>query len=351
VRTYYDEYQAALHAKEWTWDDMPFYRGKGARQSIAPLHDLDYLDVYERVYGRRVGCNGIGLLREVALTRITEAHGLGLIPDVDLCRHQQEEYARVLKGEGVTVHWIEQGDTATSAGAPLEATWAPQELLVVNGGAIVPKPGRMAPPSGRAEFLAHWAFWHLNIPTLRTIAGTGVAEVGATAWLAQDVYVVGLSPAYNQEGLDQLLETVRLTAAVDDLKVLTIRCQGALYFDPQTGASAHVTDLIAPLDVDKVLLYPAGIDTENLLWLERNGYQMIEADMEEHVESHVCNLKILEPGKVVMAAEAERTIEKVRDAGVEVIEVPYSAFHDAGAGFHRTTMEIHREPGPSLADR
>jgi N-dimethylarginine dimethylaminohydrolase len=315
VGTYYDDYQAALHDKEWTWDDMPFYRGKGARQSIAPLHDLDYLDVYERVYGRRIGGNGIGKLREVALTR------------------QHEDYARVLEGEGVRVHWIESDDEAGEVAG---------QLLMVNGGAIVPKAGR---PGGGAESLAHWAFWNLNIPTLRTIAGTGVAEVGATVWLAQDVYVAGLSPAYNQDGLDQLLETVRLTAAVDDLKVLTIRCQGELYFDTQTGASAHVTDLIAPLDVDKVLLYPAGIDTENLLWLERNGYQMIEADMEEHVESRVCNLTILEPGKVIMAAGAERTIAKVREAGVEVIEVPYSG------GFHGTTMELYREPGPLMGDR
>jgi N-dimethylarginine dimethylaminohydrolase len=316
VRTFYDEYQAALHDKEWTWDDMPFYRGKGARQSIAPLHDLDYLDVYERVYGRRIGSNGIGKLREVAL--------MGTQPD---------EYARVLESEGVTVHRIDPDEKTPPAAG---------ELLMVNGGAIVPKAGRTG---GGAEFLAHWAFWNLNIPTLRTIAGTGVAEAGATVWLAQDVYVVGLSPAYDRDGLDQLLETVRLTAAVDDLTVLTIRCQGALYFDTQTGASAHVTDLIAPLDVDKVLLYPAGIDTENLLWLERNGYQMIEADMDEHVESRVCNLTILEPGRVVMAAEATRTIEKVREAGVEVIEVPGTG------GFHSSTMELYREPGPSLGDR
>jgi N-dimethylarginine dimethylaminohydrolase len=316
VRTFYDEYQAALHDKEWTWDDMPFYRGKGARQSIAALHDLDYLDVYERVYGRRVGSNGIGKLREVALMRT-----------------ERDEYARVLEGEGVTVHWID-GDEKVNPAAG--------ELLIANGGAIVPKAGRTG---GGAEFLAHWAFWNLNIPTLRTIAGTGVAEAGATVWLAQDVYVVGLSPAYDRDGLDQLLETVRLTAAVDDLTVLTIRCQGALYFDTQTGASAHVTDLIAPLDVDKVLLYPAGIDTENLLWLERNGYEMVEADMDEHVESRVCNLTILEPGRVVMAAEARRTIAKVREAGVEVIEVP------GAGGFRGSTMELYREPGPSLGDR
>jgi N-dimethylarginine dimethylaminohydrolase len=78
---------------------------------------------------------------------------------------------------------------------------------------------------------------------------------------------------------------------------------------------------------------------------------VIEADFEEHVQNDVCNLKILEPGRVVMAAEATRTVEKVRAAGVEVIEVPYSGFQHAGGGFHCTTMEIYREPGPLMGDR
>ena len=372
MATFFDDYQRHLHERRWTWDDIPFYEGRGARQSIAPLHDLDYLDVYERVYGRKMGCNGIGKLREVALTRITdvenqvyderfpyaadpaflEAHGLGRVPDIDLCRRQQEEYAAVLEGEGVTVHWLDWGDAPMGAYGPLQATWAAQELLIINGGAVVPKLGWHPFSFGRTEYMAHWAFWNLNIPTLLTISGKGaVAEAGATVWLAQDVYVVGLSAAYNQAGLDQLLDMVRLTAGVDHLEVLTIRCQGKLYFDRTTGASAHVTNLIAPLDVDKVLAYKPGIDTATLLWLERNGYEVVEPVFAEHVRNDVCNLKILEPGRVVMAAEAKGTIDRVRAAGVEVIEVPYSGFQHAGGGFHCTTMEIYREPGPLLADR
>jgi N-dimethylarginine dimethylaminohydrolase len=252
----------------------------------------------------------------------------------------------------VTVHWLDWGDAPMGAYGPLQATWAAQELLIINGGAVVPKLGWHPFSFGRTEYMAHWAFWNLNIPTLLTISGKGaVAEAGATVWLAQDVYVVGLSAAYNQAGLDQLLDMVRLTAGVDHLEVLTIRCQGKLYFDRTTGASAHVTNLIAPLDVDKVLAYKPGIDTATLLWLERNGYEMIEPVFAEHVRNDVCNLKILEPGRVVMAAEAKGTIDRVRKAGVEVIEVPYSGFQHAGGGFHCTTMEIYREPGPLLADR
>ena len=366
MTTQFDEYQKALHERRWTWADIPFYHGPGTRQTVSELHDLDYLDVYERVYGRRMGCNGIGKLREVALTRITEAenqvyderhpyvhdrafldaHGLGRIPDIPLCQDQQERYAEVLESVGVTVHWIDWGEAPMSAFGPMQAMWAAQELLVINGGAVVPKLGWHPFSFGRTEWLSHWAFWNLNIPTLLTIHGTGVCEAGATVWLAQDVYVIGDSAAYNEEGREQLLSAVRLPAGVD-LQGLTIRCQGPLYFDHKSGATAHVTNLLAPLDLHTVLAYPPGIDAGTLIWLERNGYTVIEADFEDHVSHDVCNLKILEPGRVIMAAEARRTVGKVRAAGIEVIEVPYSGFQAAGGGFHCTTMEIYREPGPA----
>ena len=259
--TDFDRYQAFLQQKKWTWDDVPFYK-KGEKLDITPWHDLDYMDVYEKVYGRKMGCNGIGKLREVALTKISEAenqlydsrfpyvndmtflegHGLGQIPDIALCQRQQEHYAKTLEDNGVRVHWIDWGEYPVSAFGPMQAMWAPQELFIINGGAVVPKLGWHPFSFGRTEFLSEWAFWKLNIPTLLTITGTGVCEVGATMWFAQDVYVVGLSPAYNQEGLDQLLPVVRRTAQVDDLKVLTVRCQTDRYFDKRTGATAHVTN-------------------------------------------------------------------------------------------------------------
>ena len=179
-----------------------------------------------------------------------------------------------------------------------------------------------------------------------------MAEAGATVWLAQDVYVVGLSAAYNQAGLDQLLPLVELTAGVEELKVLTIRCQGALYFDRTTGASAHVTNLLAPLDVDKVLAYKPGIDTATLLWLERNGYHVVEADFEEHVAKR--RLQPEDPragprGDGRRGPAHDREGAGGRRRGHRGSRT--RASRHAGGGFHCTTMEIYREPGPLLADR
>ena len=309
MTTQFDLHQRALYEKRWTWDDIPFYHGPGGRQTVSEFHDLDYLEVYERVFGRKIGANGIGRLREVALAD----------------RVENDEYAELLEAAGVAVHRLE------SVGA---------DLLVVNGGAIVPKP---ADPSGfgRAERLSQWAFWDLNIPTLLTIHGTGICEAGATVWLAQDVFVVGESIAYDEDGREQLLDVVRLTSGVAELHVVTIRCQGNVAFDAGTGAAANVSDLIAPLDLQTVLAYPPGIDAGTLIWLERNGYTVVEATREDQIHCNVCNLTILEPGRVLMAAEATETVGRVRAAGIEVLEVSYSG------GLHRATLQLRREPGPS----
>jgi N-dimethylarginine dimethylaminohydrolase len=372
-RTQFDEYQQYLRDREWSWDDVAlFYEGRGTEQSIVPLHALDHLDVYERTYGRRIGANGIGRLREVALSRITdaddrvfdealpyvhapelmEAHGigrrgLGRLADIDACRSQQETYAQVLEDAGVTVRWIEWPEEPVGAYGPMHAVWAAGELLLVAGGAIVPKRGRDPLSIGRAEWLSRWAFWNLNIPPLLTVAGRGIAEVGTLVWLAEDVFVAGDSIAYNEDGLEQVLPVVERSARVPDLHVITIHCQGEHYFDRDTGQAAHVDNLIAPLDVDKVLCYTPGVDTAALLWLQENGYLIVPAEFEDHVRHKVCNLTILEPGRVVMPADARITVERVRQAGVEVVETPYSGFNAAGGGLHTATLQIYREPGPS----
>ena len=370
--TQFDEYQERLRTRTWSWDDVAlFYDGPGTEQSIVPLHDLDYLDVYERTFGRSAGANGIGRLREVALTVITdaenriyandlpyaaapgllEAHGAGprglwRLEDIDLCRSQQEAYAETLDAAGVTVHWLDWSEHPVSAYGPMHGMWAASELLIVSGGAIVPKRGRDPFSIGRGEWLSRWAFWELNIPTLLTVTGKGIAEVGTTVWLADDVYVIGDSIAYNDDGWEQVLPVIECSARVPELHVLKLHCQGEHAFDSDTGQAAHVDNLIAPLDVDKVLCYTPGIDTSALLWLRRNGYQIVPADFDDHAGHKACNLTLLEPGRVIMSAEARVTIERVRAAGVEVIETPYGGFHAAGGGLHTATLQIHRDPGP-----
>ena len=357
--------QEKLSAGGFTLSDIPGYV-PGVFPEPETWHNIDYLDVYSRVWGREIRGNGIGKLREVALTEITSNEYNPIFEedpaffhkweesydtlDVKLMQDQSAMYQDLLEANGVIVHRIEFPDPPVGAFGPMMYMWAARELLVLNGGSVIPKLGFSALSFGRPEYLAWWAMTHLGIPPILTITGKGVCEAGPCFFLAEDVFVAALSVAFNQEGLDQLLPVVKRSTGLDEVHNLIIRTATRDYFDPGSGASAHPDMIIGPLDTDKVILYPGGIDFETLSWLVRHGYQIVEIERDEQVLYAPANLTLLEPGHVIMHAGAEKAIAGVRKLGVEVEVLPYGEFLKAGGGVHCSTMEILKDPGPALGD-
>ena len=362
------ETQAAIASGGFTLDDMPGYV-PGEPPSIDTWHHMDYLDIYPKIYGRECGANGIGKLREVALVNITDSERFPLYDedpeyfptmglshddlDIGRMRDQSLEYQDKLEQAGVTVHRIDFPQPAVGAFGPMRGTWAANELLVVRGGSIVEKVAISPFGTGRAEYLALWAFACLGIPVVATITGTGVCEAGPCHWLAEDVFVAGRGLAYNQEGLDQLLPVVAQSAGLDpeDMTTLAINFPGNIYFNPRTGQSHHPDMAVCALDVDKVICYPPSLDFRSYEWLRKSGYTMVTVDMEEQRLFAPANVMLIEPGLVVMHSEGPEAIAAVRKAGVEVIETPYSEFLRIGGGLHCSTLRLLRDKGPYSTDR
>jgi N-dimethylarginine dimethylaminohydrolase len=329
------------------------------------LERAHYLELYPRAWGRECGENGIGRLREVAISKITsaelqaydprypyhedvawlESQGLGY-GDLGRLQEEQANYAAVLEHHGVEVHWIDWGEAPMSAFGPMQCMWASSDLWVIRGGSVIQKTGWHPFSFGRSEFLARWAQHHLGIPVLYTVVGKGVHEPATTMWFAEDVWITGISAAYNEEGNRQLLPVVRRSAANEDLDVHTIRLSSDRLFDRETGVGCHLTNVICPLDVDKVLLYPSGVDMGTHRWLRARGYRVAEVEREEQILYTPTNTVPLEPGVVLMVAEARRAIAAVRALGVEVIEVPNTEFSRIGGALHCRTLRVRRDPGP-----
>lgn len=357
--------QAKLSEGGFKLSDIPNYI-PGVFPEPETWHNIDYLDVYSRVWGREIRGNGIGKLREVALTEITSNEYNPIFEedpaffhkweepydtlDVKLMQEQSAMYQDVLEANGVIVHRIEFPDPPVGAFGPMMYMWAARELLVLNGGSVIPKLGFSALSFGRPEYLAWWAFTRLGIPPILTITGKGVCEAGPCFFLAEDVFVAALSVAFNQEGLDQLLPVVKRSTGLDEVHNLVIKTATRDYFDPGSGASAHPDMIIGPLDTDKVILYPGGVDFETLSWLVRHGYKIAEIERDEQVLYAPANVTLLEPGHVIMHAGADKAIAAVRKLGVEVEVLPYGEFLKAGGGVHCSTMEILKDPGPALGD-
>jgi N-dimethylarginine dimethylaminohydrolase len=361
------EMQGRLRAGEFTLEQMPGYI-KGEPPSVDTWHNLDFLDVYPKVWGRECGKNGIGRLREVMLTEITEHEKFayydldpGYFPqmgsaystlDIGRMKEQSLQYEQALEANGVIVHRIEFPDPPVSAFGPAKSMWGAAELFVLRGGTVLPKRGVQPMGYGRGEYMALWAWTQLGVPVLGAITGKGIFEAGPCFFLAEDVFVSGLGTAHNEEGLNQIKGMVARSAGLDesDMTFLTIEFPGNRYFDPATGVSHHPDLVLSPLDVDKVIAYPPGLDYPTWEWL-RKRYTVIEVDTEEHVRFAPANVMLIEPGLVIMHAEARQSIAKVRAAGVEVIEVPYSEFLTEAGGLHCSTGQILRDKGPYSTDR
>ena len=366
--TEYDAHQERQRRRNWTLNDVPFYKGKGKSLEQNPFdwRDYDYLNYYDQVFGRKCGSAGIGKLREVGILEVSEDDNYAEHPyvkedpgymdrdgflsekkmDIPKMRDQQARYAEVLQEQGIKVYWIKYPERPMAAFGPMTNQMSAAELTVLPGGSIIAKKGyALAPTSGfgRTEYLARWAFWNLGIPPLVTIVGTGMWVTGV--FLAADVYCQTMAVETNEEGMRQV-EPVMRRVVGEDLHIQRIYTPGHDYFDRATGISAHTDMVIAPLDVHKVLVHAPGLDVDTTSWLWTNGYQVIEAEPEEQLQTLACNLIPLEPGRVIMHAGARNTIDKVRAAGVEVIAVDYDEYNLFGAGLHCATMQILRDPGP-----
>ena len=51
--TEYDAHQEVLRQRDWKLKDVPFYKGKGKEHDPFDWANLDYLDAYQQIYGRR----------------------------------------------------------------------------------------------------------------------------------------------------------------------------------------------------------------------------------------------------------------------------------------------------------
>ena len=360
--------QEAAKRGEFHVAQVPGYE-QGVPAQPSTWHHMDMLELYPKVYGRECGANGIGRLREAALVEITKDEKFGLFDedpmyfpqtglaygdlDISQMQDQSAEYQAALEDAGVIVHRVAFPSPPVGAFGPMRGTWAANELLVLRGGSVIEKIAINPFGNGRCEYLAYWAWTQLGVPPLLTIAGEGVAEAGPCFWLAEDVFVCAHGLAFNEDGLNQLLPAIARSSrmGLDDLNVLKIECAGGRYFYPKAGTSHHPDMVLGPLDVDKVIAYPPGLDFTTWSWLKDHDYKIVEVDRDEQLLYAPANVTIIEPGRVIMAEGATDAIAQVRKLDVDVVTVPYDQFLRSGGGLHCSTLRVWRDQGPYSTDR
>ena len=351
--TYSSPRAAAEHDEQAVLDTLPWYEpGKPLRNYM--LHETDFYDEVEQIWGRRWGAEGIGTLREVLVSRPTENEtreeyarewqyyysSAGGTADLGRLKAQFDEYYAVLEENGVRVNYIEPPVPAIGAyGWIKNLVTLAGGGLVVRGGAIMHRYGLGSWQRGR-EVIWTKVLAALQVPIYLTVHGKGICEPGAGRWLDSSTFVFNESVVANEEGLRQL------RFVLENLGIELIVCHSPGWYD-STGhgniGTSHMDMVMLTVDHGKVLLAPHLVNYGFVRELIRRDFTIIEVPVEEYWDLAV-NAVTLEPGKVVMNAGAPSTVAALERAGVEVIQVDFSESHKFTiAGLHCATLELVRD--------
>ena len=208
---------AGAHDEQAVLEALPgSRRGKPLKNWL--LHETDFYDEVEQIWGRRWGAEGIGALQEVLVSRPTDNeirdeyarewqyYYSSRAGNADLGRLQAQfdEYYQVLADNGVRVNYIEAPVPAIGAYGYLKnLVTIAGGGLVVRGGAIIHRMGLGSWQRGR-EVIWSKVLTALQVPIYLTIHGTGIGEPGAGRWLDPKTFVFNESVVANEEGLRQI---------------------------------------------------------------------------------------------------------------------------------------------------
>jgi hypothetical protein len=153
--TYSSPRQAEEHDEMTVLETLPWFEhGKPLRNWM--LHETDFYDEVEQIWGRRWGAEGIGTLREVLVSRPTENEtreeyaqewqyyysSAAGNADLGKLQYQYDEYYELLRENGVRVNYIEPPVPAIGAyGFLKNLVTLAGGGLVAHGGAIVHRMG------------------------------------------------------------------------------------------------------------------------------------------------------------------------------------------------------------------
>ena len=358
--TYSSPRPAGDHAEMKVLRELPWFEpGKPTKNWM--LHEIDFYDEVDKIWGQKWGAEGIGKLREVLVSRPTENETRDEYArewqyyysssrgnaDLKVLQKQFDDYYQVLKQNGVRVNYIEAPVPAIGQYGYLKnlVTLAGGGL-VVKGGAILHRMGLGSWQRGR-EVIWSKVLTALQVPIYLTIHGKGVGEPGAGRWLDSRTFVFNESVVANEAGLTQI------KFILDGLGIdLVITHSPGWVGDIAQGnmGTSHADMFVMVPDIRVAVLSPHLVNYGFVRYLQQRKFRIIEVPLDEYWDLAV-NAVTLEPGKVVMNAGSKTTVKALKKAGIEVIEVDFSESQKfAIAGIHCATLELVRDqPGPMLS--
>jgi N-dimethylarginine dimethylaminohydrolase len=351
--TYSSPRPAEAHDEQAVLDSLPWFEpGKPLRNYM--LHETDFYDEVEQIWGQRWGAEGIGTLREVLVSRPSENEirpeyakewqyyysSAGGVADLGRLRAQFDEYYETLAGHGVRVNYLEAPVPAIGAyGYIKNLVTLAGAGLCVRGGVIMHRYGLGSWQRGREVIWAK-ALAALQVPVYLTVHGRGICEPGAGRWLDAKTFVFNESVVANEEGLRQV------EFVLSNLGIELVLTHSPGWYDSIGNGSigtSHMDMVCLVPDAGVIVLAPHLVNYGFVRWLKEREWTIVEVPVEEYWDLAV-NGVTLAPGKVVINRGSPRVVEQLENLGVEVLQVDFSESQKfAIAGLHCATLELVRD--------
>jgi len=340
------EEMARLEKQPW------FEHGKPCRTDI--FWKRDWVEERQLIWGRW-GQDGIGKLRKVALMK---PHEYDMNPiferepayyilrketerNLDKWRKAHAEYARILESLGVEIVWLEPPESPVGPYGFQRNFCTPGAFSPTKAGMVIMRPAR---GGAAGDYSMRWITeqcTRMGCPIYHTMIHPW--EIYPT-YIAENSALIAEGWAASPQGA---VEMKGLLEAIG-IEVFVGNTPGALdAWGFPAGGTIHLDMAFATVDLGLAVVFPSFLDWRTITYLRSKKVRLIELPAEDYA-NRGANLLLIEPGKVVIPAQARETIKKLKKEGVECVEVDFSYIGGFSGGPMCTTGKLLRDPGPTL---
>jgi N-dimethylarginine dimethylaminohydrolase len=242
-------------------------------------------------------------------------------PNLEVAQSQHDGLVRTLEAEGVEVNHLQKPLSHLT-----KSVLTRDPAVIVKAGAII---GRFGIDYRRGEELPFTqTLANLGMPILHTIHRSGLLEGGSFAWLNSETAVLGVGHRTDFKGARQLGQVLK-TQGVE------------LILIDNLDYGLHIDGSFVMVNVDLALSFSFELPWRFLEKLKDLNIRVVEADPRDGPFG--VNCLAVSRGRVIMAAHAERSADRLDELGVEVIPIDYGEIHKHDGGIHCSTLPLIRD--------